>query len=74
MTSCEDPRLLCRGCVQPFSFHLGVGEVIRGWDVGVATMRTGERARLYIPQDWAYGDAGSGPIPPRGTPTPIGAE
>eukprot|EP00004_Rigifila_ramosa_P027570 TRINITY_DN9033_c0_g1_i1.p1 TRINITY_DN9033_c0_g1~~TRINITY_DN9033_c0_g1_i1.p1 ORF type:complete len:169 (-),score=28.29 TRINITY_DN9033_c0_g1_i1:45-551(-) len=49
---------------EPFSFNVGVGEVIRGWDEGVLTMRKGEKARLYITHEYAYGKAGAGPIPP----------
>ncbi len=48
----------------PFSFVLGQGMVIQGWDLGVAEMRTGEKARLIIDADLAYGDRGMGPIPP----------
>lgn len=51
-----------------FSFKLGASEVIRGWDIGVATMRTGEKARFRLRHDFAYGEAGSGPsIPPKAT-------
>lgn len=48
----------------PFSFTLGVGGVIRGWDVGVVGMRVGGTRRLTIPPDLAYGSAGQGDIPP----------
>lgn len=40
---------------EPFSFQLGVGQVIKGWDVGVLSMKVGERARLLIGSEWAYG-------------------
>ncbi|MCU0394044.1 MAG: FKBP-type peptidyl-prolyl cis-trans isomerase [Thermoflexibacter sp.] len=43
----------------PFSFTLGVGQVIRGWDLGVAEMRVGERGIFYIPSTLAYGSSGS---------------
>jgi FKBP-type peptidyl-prolyl cis-trans isomerase len=53
---------------EPFAFVLGTGQVIRGWDDGVATMRVGEKARLTIPPELAYGDAGfPGAIPPNAT-------
>ena len=53
---------------QPFSFPLGGGRVIRGWDEGVAGMRPGGRRRLTIPSHLAYGAAGAGGvIPPDAT-------
>jgi FKBP-type peptidyl-prolyl cis-trans isomerase FkpA len=53
---------------QPFVFRLGEGQVIRGWDVGVAGMRAGGKRRLLIPPGLAYGDRGAGGvIPPHAT-------
>jgi FK506-binding protein 1 len=53
---------------RPFVFTLGKGEVIRGWDEGVATMSLGERCTLTCTSDFAYGAAGyPGVIPPNAT-------
>lgn len=49
---------------QPFNFVLGVGQVIRGWDEGVATMKAGGQRLMYIPAALAYGSRGQGAIPP----------
>jgi FKBP-type peptidyl-prolyl cis-trans isomerase FkpA len=52
----------------PFSFVLGAGQVIRGWDQGVSGMRVGGLRRLVLPPDLAYGSTGAaGVIPPNAT-------
>jgi len=52
----------------PFSFVLGSGQVIQGWDEGVATMKVGDKVRLTIPPEKAYGAQGfPGAIPPNST-------
>jgi len=50
----------------PFRFKLGGGQVIRGWDEGVAGMQVGAQRRLTIPPDLAYGDSGAGGVIPPG--------
>lgn len=53
---------------QPFNFHLGAGEVIRGWDEGVAGMKVGGTRKLTIPPQLGYGARGAGGvIPPNAT-------
>lgn len=49
---------------QPFKFVLGIGQVIQGWDKGVVGMRVGEKRRLFIPAQLAYGSRGAGNIIP----------
>jgi peptidylprolyl isomerase len=51
----------------PFVFKLGGGEVIRGWDVGLADMKQGGKRHLEIPPSMAYGDREVGPIPKNST-------
>ena len=50
----------------PFTFTLGVGSVIKGWDLGVKGMKVGGRRKLIIPPDLGYGDQGAGSIIPPG--------
>ena len=56
---------------QTFSFNVGAGEVIAGWDQGLVGMKTGGKRKLLIPSDLAYGSTGAGSIPPN---TPLAFE
>ena len=51
---------------EPFRFTLGVGQVIKGWDEGVAKLSKGERAKLTISPDYGYGDRGAAGVIPGG--------
>jgi FK506-binding protein 2 len=48
---------------QPLSFTVGKGQVIKGWDEGLLDMCPGEKRKLTIQPDWAYGSRAMGPIP-----------
>lgn len=50
---------------EPFDFIQGRRQVIAGWDIGFEGMRVGGKRRLYVPYQLAYGETGSGPIPPK---------
>lgn len=49
---------------QPFSFRIGIGQVIQGWDEGVMSMKVGEKRRLFIPANLGYGSRGAGGVIP----------
>jgi FKBP-type peptidyl-prolyl cis-trans isomerase len=52
----------------PFTFKLGAGQVIKGWDLGVASMKKGEKAEFNLRYDYAYGEKGYAKvIPPKAT-------
>lgn len=52
---------------RPFTFIVGDGDVIEGWDLGVVGMQTGGQRVLVIPSELGYGESGFGPIPPQAT-------
>jgi FKBP-type peptidyl-prolyl cis-trans isomerase FkpA len=51
---------------EPFTFTLGVGSVIKGWDLGVKGMKVGGKRKLTIPPELGYGDQGAGDVIPPG--------
>jgi peptidylprolyl isomerase len=54
--------------VEPFVFTIGAGQVIKGWDVGIDGMKVGEKRKLELKPDFAYGSTGAGGvIPPNAT-------
>ncbi|KAL6650786.1 hypothetical protein ACP70R_009711 [Stipagrostis hirtigluma subsp. patula] len=52
---------------RPFEFRLGIGEVIKGWDIGVNGMRIGDKRRITVPPSMGYGNKRMGPIPQNST-------
>lgn len=52
---------------QPYTFRIGTGSVIRGWDEGLMSMKVGGKRRLIVPPELGYGPNGKGKIPPNST-------
>jgi len=53
---------------QPFSFQIGIGRVIKGWDEGVMSMKVGGKRMLFIPPELGYGSRGAGNVIPPNAP------
>jgi len=52
---------------QPFTFQIGVGQVVKGWDEGLLDMCVGEKRKLIVPPHLGYGEHGAGEVIPPGT-------
>jgi len=52
-----------RSANKPFSFKLGSGQVIKGWDLGIEGMKVGGKRKIVVPPNLGYGSRGMGPIP-----------
>ena len=64
--SLEDGSIFDSSNHDPFTFTLGVGSVIKGWDLGIKGMRVGGKRKLTIPSSLGYGDKGAGSVIPPG--------
>jgi len=51
---------------QPFTFQIGVGQVVKGWDQGLLDMCVGEKRKLIVPPHLGYGESGAGEVIPPG--------